>query len=94
MDLNKNKKPKRSKVERRYGDYMLLVGMRETKAFKLLFTNMDAALLYLLKDWLLFVRGMFNFAFTSVTRINHGIGQYGFVIWMMSVAFFCSINTN
>lgn len=94
MDLNKNKKPKRSKVERRYGDYMLLVGMRETKAFKLLFTNMDAALLYLLKDWLLFVRGMFNFAFTTVTRVNHGIGQCGFVIWIMSVAFFCSINTN
>lgn len=94
MDFKGKNKPKRSKVERRYGDYMLLVGMRETRVFELLFTNMDAALLYLFKDWLMFVRGMFNFAYKSVTGINQGINQSGVVIWLMSVAFLCSINTD
>lgn len=94
MDLKNKNKPKRSKLERMCGDYAILSGMRSSPAPKLLFTNMDAAFLHLFKDWLLFIRGMFNFAFTSFTRINKGIHQCGFVIWIMSVAFFCSINTN
>lgn len=80
------------KKEGKYGDYALVNGCLKSPVWKLIFTNFEKAFWMISKQWFLFVRGMFNFAFCCVFRKTAGINQSGLLISTATLFFFFSIN--
>lgn len=91
--MNKSQNMPKLRVTRKLGDLPIWDGLQRTPNFKLLFTDMDAVLAKIFKDWRQFTTGILASIISVPLRVFHGKNQMGIILTISGTSLMLAANS-